>query len=287
MLPVISARYPQDLREGKMRFVEPFVGGGAVMVDVLATYCPESALIADSNRSLTNLYTQVRDSLDALSDQLAQLSSEYLPLEMDPSRTDSRAAYYYDRRAEYNSIAVGDDARSDIRRAALFIFLNRTCFNGLYRVNPRGEFNVPTGRYKNPLILDYGNLARMSEVLQGVDIKCANYSDTLAGEGAGSFVYLDPPYRPLSATSSFTGYAAAGFNDADQRALAESIRLLDARGGKFLLSNSDPKAADPDDDFFDQLYDGYIIERVEAKRSISAGSAGRVKLTEILVRNYE
>ncbi|RAP49462.1 MAG: hypothetical protein BZ138_07640, partial [Methanosphaera sp. rholeuAM270] len=179
-----------------------------------------------------------------------------------------------------------DDA---VEISALFMFLNRTCFNGLYRVNKENHFNVPFGKYKNPPIDQSNQIRENARALENVPsliIARASYEDSLPLAGENAFFYLDPPYRPLPGSPSFTAYAKSGFNDDDQRSLAEYCRALDAAGAKFMLSNSDPHNTDPEDDFFDELYDGFTIERVGATRAINSKGDGRGKINEILVRNF-
>jgi DNA adenine methylase len=173
-----------------------------------------------------------------------------------------------------------------VTRAAQSIFLNRTCFNGLFRMNRKGEFNVPFGRYKNPRILNKDNLNDVAALLKTTTIilgdftRCKKFVDTT------SFVYLDPPYRPLNDTSSFTSYAKDGFSDADQRRLAVFFKELDKKGAKIMLSNSDPRNEKSDDSFFDELYADYTIERVPAKRSINCNGTRRGEINELIITNY-
>ena len=173
-----------------------------------------------------------------------------------------------------------------MERAGQLIFLNRTCFNGLFRVNSRGGFNVPLGSYKNPTILFEDLLRVDSAVLQNTTIHLGDFmlSEPLVSED--TFVYLDPPYRPLNRTSSFTQYAKGGFDDDDQRRLAEYYARCDAAGARLMLSNSDPKNIDTDDDFFDTLYAPYRVDRVPATRMINSDGAGRGEVNEIIVTNY-
>jgi DNA adenine methylase len=173
-----------------------------------------------------------------------------------------------------------------VERAAQVIFLNRTCFNGLFRVNSRALFNVPFGKYKSPRICDAENLRQVSRLLQGVRIECGDFERAGDFIDDNTFVYLDPPYRPISRTASFNSYAAGAFGDREQQRLADFYRRMDARRAKLLLSNSDPRNVDPDDDFFDQLYAGFAVDRVPATRSINSDPGKRGAINEILVRNY-
>ncbi len=173
-----------------------------------------------------------------------------------------------------------------IQRTAELIFLNRTCFNGLFRVNSRGGFNVPFGSYKNPRILDETTLSAASAVLQNTEISIGDFTTCEKFVDRNTFVYLDPPYRPLNRTSKFTGYSKGGFSDSDQVRLAEFFKAIDRRGAKVMLSNSDPKNEDPDDLFFDTLYSGYRIDRVPAKRAINSKGERRGEISELIITNY-
>ncbi|MBP7411872.1 MAG: Dam family site-specific DNA-(adenine-N6)-methyltransferase, partial [Methanoculleus sp.] len=174
-----------------------------------------------------------------------------------------------------------------IERAGQFIFLNRTCFNGLYRVNSRGGFNVPFGRYQNPTILHEDVLRADAELLRNTTVHLGDFTQSEPHISEGTFVYFDPPYRPLNRTSSFTQYAKGGFTDEEQRRLAAYYARCNARGARLMLSNSDPKNVDPDDEFFDDLYAGYHIDRVPARRMINCDGTGRGEICEIIVTNYD
>ncbi len=171
-------------------------------------------------------------------------------------------------------------------RVAQMIFLNKTCFNGLFRLNRSGRFNVPTGRYKNPSFPSAQSLREVNQALQGVIIHHASYEECINWVDSKSFVYFDPPYRPLSKTSSFISYSKGDFNDEDQAELASLTKNLDVMKVKFLLSNSDPKNTIVDDDFFDDLYNDFIIDRVFASRAINSNPDKRGKISELLIRNY-
>ncbi len=242
-----------------MRHVEPFVGGGAMFF----ARGPERALLCDVNPALIATYTAIRDQVDGVIDALARLK-----------RAHSDDAYYRVRE-RYNTTR----RLSDEERAAMFVYLNKTCFNGLHRVNRRGEFNVPAGRYKNPRILDEDGLRGASEALSRAEIRCAGFESLVQHAKPGDFVYFDPPYVPLSATSSFTGYAQDGFTHEDQERLRDVFRALDRRGCKLMLSNSDAPAVH-------DLYAGYRIDLVAAPRAINCDARGRGKVTEVVVRNY-
>jgi len=174
-----------------------------------------------------------------------------------------------------------------IERAKYLIFLNKTCFNGLFRQNSKGEFNVPFGRYKNPKICDRENIIEVHKALKDTRVFCNDFTESGKYIREGSFVYFDPPYRPLNKTSNFTSYSKDGFNDEDQKRLADFFEEQDKKGAYLLLSNSDPKNEDHDDDFFDNLYKNYYIERISAKRYINRDASKRGEINEIIVRNYK
>ena len=282
LLPTIEQHLFEGVRNGTItRYVEPFVGGGAVFFHLRQRYPLQEFYISDFNPDLVNAYVVIRDELGTLLDALQILADEYLPLEHE-----ERSEVYYRIRDEYN--ASREDPPSATDRAAQTIFLNRTCFNGLYRVNSKGEFNVPHGRYKNPPIRDADNLHSVNLALQGVHILCGSYEICASNVDGNTFVYFDPPYRPLPNTPSFTDYAEkSSFGDEDQRTLAAFFSEMSVRGASLMLSNSDPHVTDEDDDFFDDLYSEYNVSRVLARRAINSDGEGRGKITEILVTNCE
>lgn len=224
VLDEIRARYPEGLGRSINKYAEPFIGGGAVLFDILGRYEFDSVYISDVNRQLILTYATLRDDVEELICALGGLESNYIS-----SDEGGREEIYYSLRDKYNELA--EAGGGSVELAALFIFLNRTCFNGLYRVNSRGGFNVPQGRYKNPRILDERNLRAVSARLQNVGtIVCGDYSLSAEFIDENTFVYFDPPYRPLSATASFTSYSNGGFGDDGQTALAEFFDRMSARG---------------------------------------------------------
>ena len=249
----------KNMPENYNRYFEPFIGGGALFFELQ----PDNAYISDMNEELINLYQVVRDNVYELIADLQKhdISKEYFMEIRNIDRTE-----------EYRNW-------SDIQKASRFIYLNRTCFNGMYRVNSKGEFNVPFGHYKNPRILDENNLINCSNLLQKTEIKHADFSEILKKVKKGDFVYFDPPYVPLSETSSFTSYTKDGFDVDMQFKLRDVCDELDSMGVKFLLSNSDTKLVN-------ELYENYNIKKVFASRQINANADGRGKITEVLVRNY-
>ncbi|MBP3222614.1 MAG: Dam family site-specific DNA-(adenine-N6)-methyltransferase [Actinomycetaceae bacterium] len=256
--------------------------GGAILFDVLSLYDLDEVYISDINGELINLYCCIRDNVDEIIKILKEYQDEYIYAD-----TDVREEIFYEKRNHYNELIKKGFSHNSIESAALFIFLNRTCFNGLYRVNKKGFFNVPCGKYKNPKICDEKNIRAVSHALQRVTIACGDYRQSLEFIDKNTFVYIDPPYRPLTLTSNFTSYAKNDFNDDSQKELAEYVHILRSKGAKVLLSNSDPKNVDPNDDFFDSLYADYRIERVEASRMINSRADKRGPVKELLISNYE
>ena len=275
----IEKSLPHDLISSRFTYVEPFVGSGAVLFWMLNNFPKiEKAVINDINKDLINVYQVIATKPQELLSLLESLQAEYHNLESD---LDKKKEYYYQKREQYNT------RRSDkTSQAALLIFLNRTCYNGLYRVNKNNQFNVPIGSYKRPTICDKTNILAVSESLQKVEILCGDFEETLNHSSENSFFYFDPPYKPLSDTASFNAYAKGEFNDAEQIRLRDFCKQLDSQGNKWMLSNSDITGIDAEDDFFDSLYSDFIIERVKAKRMINSNSAKRGELNELLITNY-
>lgn len=276
LLEAIRASYPPGLGDTVKKYAEPFVGGGAVLLDILSRFPMEAVYISDVNQELINVYRVIRDQVPELIEALSGMEAEYLPLDGG-----GRRSYYQGRRDRFNSRGGGA-----VERAALFIFLNRTCFNGLYRVNRSGRFNVPIGAYKRPLICDGENLRNVSRAFQAVDIVEGDYRQAGGFVDGDTFVYFDPPYRPLSATAGFTSYTEAGFGDGDQIRLAQFAMELGRRGARVMLSNSDPKNGGGTDAFFDDLYAPFHIQRVEAARAINSAREKRGRITELLITSY-
>ena len=280
LLDEIRNSYPKGLGTEIVKYAEPFIGGAAVLFDVLGRYDFEEAYISDVNRELVHLYMTVRDAPNELIELLSDLQKEHIL-----RSTDERKDYFYQNRERFNQIKAENDI-DWIECSALFIYLNKTCFNGLYRVNSKGEFNVPSGVYKNPRICDDSNIRKASGLLQGVRIEHADYLKSSDFVDERTFAYFDPPYRPLNDTSSFTSYAEGQFNDDDQRRLAQYVHELNQRGAKVMVSNSDPKNSDPNDEFFDELYAGLNIRRVSATRMINSKGDSRGPVNELLITNY-
>jgi DNA adenine methylase len=288
LLDEFSKHLPAGLEDGNItRYVEPFIGGGAFFFYLNQRFSFEKCTIGDVNEELVLVYRVVKRSVKKLIGELSILKSEYFP-----KNQDERELFYYEVRDLCNKELPELDFRSysfgSVKRAARIIFLNRTCFNGLFRVNRNGEFNVPFGDYKNPDILNEGNLTAVAVLLKNTNtrIMSGDFTECRDAVDDRTFVYLDPPYRPLSQTSSFTSYSRDGFSDTDQRRLADFFKDLDAQGAKVMLSNSDPRNEDASDTFFDDLYAGYTIKRVPARRLINSNGALRGNIDELIVTNY-
>lgn len=281
LLSQIQEKYPIALGDEIKKYAEPFVGGGAVLFDILSNYEMDSIYISDINMELINSYIVVRDSITELIEILSKMQTDFW--ERD---SEERKEYYYLQRERFNLLKLQKLDESKVEMAALFLFLNKTCFNGLYRVNKKGHFNVPMGSYKNPLICDRENLQNVSTALQGVEIVCGDYRKCDSFVDQNTFVYFDPPYRPLTATSNFTAYSEQNFSDTEQIELAKFVNHLARRNAKVVVSNSDPKNIDERDDFFDILYEDHQIHRVSASRMINSNSEARGKISELLIVNY-
>lgn len=276
LLPEIRKKYPQNI----IRYCEPFVGGGAILFDVLQKFHPEEVLINDINPELINLYYQIKINCEQLISLLTNFQIEYKNTPIEERKT-----LYLSKRKTYNHFIVKKDSENNLEKAALFIFLNKTCFNGLYRVNSKGFFNVPFNNAVNPPICDSENLIVCSKLLQNVDMHIGDYSYCSNFIDGNTFVYLDPPYRPLTESSSFTSYNQNGFNDEKQIELGHFITEMAARGAKIVASNSDPKNTNNEDTFFDELYSAFKIERIQASRMINSNAKKRGAINELLISN--
>ena len=281
LLNDIRNAYPVSIGDKVTKYAEPFVGGGAVLFDILSTYNLEKVYISDINAELINTYKIIRDDVNELLTMLSNMQDEYISLS-----TIDRGEYYYKKRDRFNDLKLNGNESIKIEKAAIFIFLNKTCFNGLYRVNRKGSFNVPIGAYKNPMICDKQNILNVSAALQNVTIICADYRESSLFIDKNTFVYFDPPYRPLNKTANFTAYTEGLFDDRAQIELAEFVSNINKAGASVLLSNSDPKNSNTDDDFFDNLYVKHRISRVEATRMINCNSESRGKISELLISNF-
>ncbi len=284
LLDVINSELPLDIKEKKI-YIEPFVGAGALFFYFLENNMFEKYIINDINSKLINLYTVIRDNPNLFIKGLKELKDLYLSLDIE---SDKRSEMFYEIRDKFNSNDIGD-----IDLAVYFVFLNKTCFNGLYRENSKGEFNVPFGKYKNPSFFDEENILDISRALNKrndkgefvVTITNDYFSSVKKYLDKDTFMYLDPPYRPIT-LGGFNSYNKSGFNDEKQIELRDFYEEMSAKGAKLMLSNSDPKNLDINDNFFDELYSKFNIIRVKAGRSINSNGKSRGKISELLIKNY-
>lgn len=269
---------PKEFMNSKFTYIEPFVGSGAILFWMLNNFPKmEKAVINDINEDLINTYKSIASNPKELISNLQILQNEFHSLEGDE---DNKKLYYYEKRELYNTRKTEQNGQS-----ALFIFINRTCFNGLYRVNSKNLYNVPMGSYKKPTICDTQNILHVSNALQKVEILCGDFENTLNSASENSLFYFDPPYKPLSETSSFNTYTKDIFDDVEQIRLKDFCTKLDILDYNWILSNSDLKGKDENDNFFDDLYSDFIIVRVDARRNINANSEKRGTIKELLITN--
>lgn len=283
LLSQLEQHLPDDLKEKEFTYFEPFVGGGAVLFYMLQRFPNiKRAVINDINSYLITAYRVIRDSSIELIERLAELEKCYYDLNED----EAKKSFFLEARTIFN-----ENNLDEIDRTKYLIFLNRTCFNGLYRVNAKGKFNVPFGRYLHPTICNKDVLKADSQLLNQVEVVILNgdYEQTSKYLSDGlNFFYFDPPYRPLDSTSSFNSYAKEEFNDVEQIRLRNFCAKLNQKPKiKWMLSNSDCSARNPEDTFFEELYCDFNINRVQASRAINANPNKRGKLTELLIKNYE
>lgn len=283
LLSQLEMLLPRDLFDEEFTYIEPFVGGGAMLFFMLQKFPNiKRAIINDINGNLTDAYKAIMYDPEGLIYRLKHLEQQYLSITVEEVRKE----FYLEIRRRFNE---EDLAKSD--KTALLIFLNRTCFNGLYRENAKGQFNVPFGRYTNPTICNEEIIYADSELLSHYDVQILNgdFKETAKAidKSEINFFYLDPPYRPLSSTSSFNSYVKESFNDDRQRDLAAFCQKLDRMENvRWMLSNSDCSAKNPTDTFFESIYAGFNIQRVYATRMVNANASKRGKLSELLIRNY-
>jgi len=280
LIPAIEAALPKNIRNAGLIYIEPFVGSGAIMFWFLQQFPNvHSAVINDINTDLVKAYITVKEEPYALIDALKIIQNRYYNLTSE----ESRKSFFLEKRDEFNSRHL-----SVLDNTALLIFLNRTCFNGLYRVNSKNHFNVPFGKYDKPKICDPETIIADSNILQRVTILNGDYKQTLNYAAENTFFYFDPPYKPISKTSSFNSYAKDTFDDNEQIRLKIFCDGLTVKGYQWLLSNSDPRNINPDNNFFDELYFGSpnCINRVRARRIINSNSSKRGEIFELLISNY-
>ena len=281
LLPLFTDMYPPALKAGTIKnYYEPFLGSGAVFFDIAQRYSVKNFFLSDINAELVLTYQVIQAQVSKLIEVLYQHEKNYLALNKE-----KRLQYFYDQREQFNlqraATGFSKNAGKGVDRAAQLIFLNRTCYNGLFRVNSKGEFNTPAGDYIKPSICDVKNLTGAAKLLDKATIQQAGFTKTLKDILPSSFVYLDPPYRPVSKTASFNSYSKAIFRDEQQAELADRYRQLDKKAVLLMLSNSDSA-----DKFFDKLYKGFAITRVPAKRLINKDASKRGHVNEIVVTNY-
>jgi DNA adenine methylase len=288
LLSQFEGYYPRALRVREIKkYVEPFLGGGAVFFEVSQRHGVERACLSDVNKDLVLTYWVVQQKPDDLLDYLEKYQQDF-----DTTASAHRNDLFLAVRGHFNQqrfeVNYKKWADNWVPRAAQMIFLNKTCFNGLFRLNSKGEFNVPFGKYPNPTILDERNIQAASRALQKAEIKIAGYEACFDEINASTFVYFDPPYRPLSKTASFTNYVGAGFTDQNQLELAAFFKKIDIEtNARLMLSNSDPKNEDPEDDFFEKAFSDYNLFQVSANRAINSKGEKRGAVHELVITNYQ
>lgn len=287
LLGQIGRRFPAELQEGRItKYAEPFIGGGAVLFLTADRFSIDKVYVSDRNADLILAYRTIKEQVEGLITRLEEIERRFLGL-----TPKDRKSFFYEVRRLFNKRRQFSSGKALSRHAELhvarLIFLNRTCFNGLYRVNSRGEFNVPFGNYRNPMICNSSNLRSVSRLLENAFISCGDFSDCKHFVDDRTFVYFDPPYRPISRTANFNSYAPSRFDDGEQERLALFFQELDESGAKLMLSNSDPQNEDPNDTFFLDLYSKFHIHKVSASRRINSNGAKRGEVTELLITNYE
>jgi DNA adenine methylase len=285
LIPKLANIIASNFNSKIPHYVEPFIGGGALFFWLKSNNIIANSVISDINPDLILTYKTIQNHVFELIESLNKLETKFLAL--NPVEQE---AMFYNVRKEHNAlknIKSEDDIDHAIKKSSTFIFLNKTCFNGLYRQNNSGEFNVPFGKYKKPVICDHNNLIACNKLLENVLILCGDFTATESLITSDSLVYLDPPYKPLTQTSSFTKYHVGDFNDDDQIRLANFYKDIDKIGAKIILSNSDPSSVDSQNTFFDDLYEQFNITRVEVSRNISANASGRKCVTELIIKNIK
>ncbi len=287
IIEILENNLPYHIKENKKidKYVEPFIGGGALLFYLKSKYTIKEAIISDINKELVICYKVVQRSPKELIEKLYDLEKIYL------DKTEKqRKEFYYTIRESYNNLIRDFDYNNYnilwITKAAYILFLNKTCFNGLFRTNKFGMFNVPFGKYKNPKICNELNILQASQALKNTEILCGDFEEVLPFIAKGTLVYLDPPYLPISKTSNFTSYSENGFTIEDQKRLSVFYKKLDKIGAFAMLSNSDPKNYDPNNNFFEENYKGFNIIRIKAKRMINCDATKRKEINELIIKNY-
>ncbi|WP_017293994.1 DNA adenine methylase [Geminocystis herdmanii] len=265
-------------KKKKFSYIEPFVGGGAILFHILNQFDKiDNIVINDINYNLVNAYREIQTNYLELIDLLLDIETQYYLL----NTVEEKQKFYLAKREVFNSIN-----NYSTEKVALLLLLNKTCFNGLYRVNKKGKFNVPFGKYKKPNICDKDNLISVHHYLQKVKILNGDFQETLNYINKDTIFYLDPPYKPIKLTSSFTSYSEHNFDDQEQIRLKEFCDEIHRQGNYFILSNSDVKNYDSSNNFFDELYKQYNIKRVKARRNINSKGDKRGEIFELLITNF-
>lgn len=287
LIPVIEENYPFELKKNNIkRYVEPFIGGGAIFFSLASKYNFDEVIINDINKELILTYNVVKNYPNELMNLLSEYQDKYNKFES----LEEKQEYFYEVRELFNNgkdnINYNEISIREIEHAAYMVFLNKSCFNGLYRENKSGKFNVPFGKKDKLNTYDKANILKASEVLKNALILNGDFEMLESYIDKDTFIYMDPPYRPLNATSNFNDYSKEPFNDDSQIRLCEFCKRISGKGAKLMLSNSDPKNSNEEDTFFDDLYKNFDIKRIYASRSINSKGAGRGRISEILVTNY-
>lgn len=286
LIDEIDERLPVELREREITtYFEPFLGGGAVFFYIAQKYSIERAILFDINEDLIITYKVIKYNPEELMRFIDYYKYLYNNLDIEKQKD-----FFYSIRENYNKnkvkINFNDYNNELIEHAAQMIFLNKTCYNGLYRLNSKGEFNVPFGKYKKVNFYDKENILYISALLQKAELYICDFEEIIHYDVNNAFIYFDPPYRPISQTASFTSYSKFHFSENDQIRLATIFKELDKRNARLMLSNSDPKNVNPDDDFFEKHYKGFNIQRVYANRMINCNGEKRGKINELIITNY-
>ena len=286
LLPRLTEKLPTEMKFGATkRYAEPFLGGGAVFFHLAQLFAVREFWLSDINKDIILCYQTVRHDVRGVMALLDEMQARYRQASVI-----EQEQMFYDIRTQFNDDLAAMDfahySQAWLNRAAQIIFLNHTCFNGLFRVNAKGLFNVPCGKYPNPTLYDKNNLLEVAALLQDTHIQCGDFTSCQNFVDEQTFCYFDPPYRPLNKTASFTSYAKFDFTDDSQRRLAGFFRQLDRRGAKLMLSNSDPKNENPQDDFFEKLYQDFNISQVQALRAINSNGKKRGAVSELIITNY-
>ncbi|MFW9882674.1 MAG: DNA adenine methylase [Candidatus Thorarchaeota archaeon] len=286
LLDELILRLPESVKSTNKieRYIEPFIGGGAMFFYLKNNYQIKKSYLFDINKELVLAYNVIKEHPAELIKLLLNMKQNYLKRD-----SEKRRRYYYKKRDEFNEQVINFDYEkynySWIIRTAHLIFLNKTCFNGLFRQNRKGEFNVPHGSYKNPSICDKENIFAVSKALENTEIIFGDFEASRKYVNKKSFIYLDPPYRPLNGTANFTSYNKDGFTEEDQKRLAKYYKEMSKRKAQLMLSNSDPTNEKKEDRFFDRLYSSFHIDRVLAKRIINCDASKRGEIRELIITN--